>query len=395
MTTKRRHTIVIAGGGTGGLTVAAQLLDHDPTLDVAVIEPSGKHYYQPIWTLVGGGVFPREVSEREEADFIPAGATWIKDRVARFDPDQNVVHTEGGLEVEYDYLVAALGIRIDWKKIPGLAETVGRDGVVSNYSFETVESTWKAIQSLRDGNAVFTHPSTPIKCGGAPLKICLLTDDYLRKHGRRGQVKVQFFKAGPGIFAVEKYARSLREIAAKREIETHYQWDLTELRPAAKEAVFRKVGAEEQKVVSYSMIHVTPPMGPLEVQAPLGDAGGWVDVHKHTLRHVKFPNVFALGDASNLPTSKTGAAIRKQAPVLVENLEAVLTGREPTASYDGYTSCPLVTGYGKLILAEFDYDNRPQESFPFDQSRERYSMYALKAYGLPEFYWNGMLRGRM
>lgn len=393
--TQLRHSVLIAGGGTGGLTVAAQLLAHDPSLDVAIIEPSSKHYYQPIWTLVGGGVFPREVSEREQADFIPAGATWIKDRVARFDPESNVVHTAGGAAIEYDYLVAALGIRIDWKAIPGLAETVGRDGVVSNYSFDTVESTWKAIRELRSGDAVFTHPNTPIKCGGAPLKICFLAEDHLRKHGRRDQVRVRFFKGGPAIFAVERYAHALTEICARRGIETHFDWNLRELRPAAKEAVFQQLGGEEEQIVSYDMIHVTPPMGPLEVQQPLGDAAGWVDIDKHTLRHVTFPNVFALGDASNLPTSKTGAAIRKQAPTLVANLEAALAGREPSARYDGYTSCPLVTGYGKLILAEFDYGKQPQESFPFDQSRERYSMYALKAYGLPEFYWNGMLRGRM
>jgi sulfide:quinone oxidoreductase len=130
-------------------------------------------------------------------------------------------------------------------------------------------------------------------------------------------------------------------------------------------------------------------------KSELADKAGWVEVHKHTLQHARFPNVFSLGDCSSLPCSRTGAAIRKQAPVLVENLLAQRAGHKLVASYDGYASCPLVTGYGKLILAEFDYDGRPQESFPFDQSQERYSMYALKAYGLPEMYWNGMLRGRV
>ena len=185
------------------------------------------------------------------------------------------------------------------------------------------------------------------------------------------------------------------EVVERRGIETHFDWAPRELRPATKEAVFRSLGADEERVVGYDMIHVTPPMGPLEVQAPLGDAGGWVDVDKHSLQHARYPNVFALGDCSSLPTSKTGAAVRKQAPTLVQNLLAAREGRELGARYDGYTSCPLVTGRGKLILAEFDYDKQPAESFPFDQAQERYSMYALKAYGLPEFYWNGMLRGRM
>jgi len=395
MADRKHHRVVIVGGGTAGITVAAQLHEHDPDLDVCIVEPSSKHYYQPIWTLVGGGVFDREVSEREEADYIPAGATWVRERVAAFEPERNLVRTESGAELGYDFLVVALGIRIDWQRIPGLAETVGRDGVVSNYSYDTVESTWATIKALRAGKALFTHPSTPIKCGGAPLKICFLAEDHFRREGRRDAIDVRFFKGGGAIFAVPKYAKPLTEICAKRGIETNFNWDLVELRPSKKEAVFRSLADEGERVESYDMIHVTPPMGPFEVQAPLGNEAGWVDVDAHTLRHTTFPNVFALGDCSSLPTSKTGAAIRKQAPVLVANLRAALQGAEGTSSYDGYTSCPLVTGYGRLILAEFDYDKQPCETFPFDQSRERYSMYALKAYGLPQFYWNGMLRGRM
>lgn len=391
----KHHRVVVAGGGSAGITVAAQLLAADPGLDLAIVEPARKHYYQPLWTLVGGGVFPRERSEREEADLIPQGATWIQDRVGSFDPDRDALTTASGEEVGYDFLVVALGIQINWDAIPGLAETVGGDGVVSNYSYDTCEATWAAIRSLRAGKALFTHPATPIKCGGAPLKICFLAEDHFRRSGARSDTQVRFFKGGGAIFAVQKYADALTAVCAKRDIETNFNWDLAELRPAKKEAVFRSLAGEGERVEAYDLIHVTPPMGPLEVQAPLGDAAGWVAVDRGSLRHERYPNVFALGDCSSLPTSKTGAAIRKQAPVLVANLRALMAEREPQASYDGYTSCPLVTGYGKLILAEFDYDKRPQETFPFDQSRERYSMYALKAYGLPELYWNGMLRGRM
>ncbi|HBP20164.1 MAG TPA: pyridine nucleotide-disulfide oxidoreductase, partial [Planctomycetes bacterium] len=343
----KHHRVVIAGGGTAGITVAAQLLEAEPGLDVAIVEPASKHYYQPLWTLVGGGVFSRETTEREEADLIPHGATWIKDRVGGFDPDRNLLTTAGGEEVGYDFLVVALGIKINWDAIPGLAETVGKDGVVSNYSYDTCETTWAAIRSLREGKALFTHPSTPIKCGGAPLKICFLAEDHFRRSGVRSKTQVRFFKGGGAIFAVKKYADALTAICAKRDIETNFNWDLKELRPAKKEAVFRSLAGEEERVESYDMIHVSPPMGPLEVQAPLGNEEGWVAVDKHDLRHERYPNVFALGDCSSLPTSKTGAAIRKQAPVVSANLRAALADRELSASYDGYTSCPLVTGYGK------------------------------------------------
>ncbi len=392
------HKIVIVGGGSAGLTVASQLLNHQEDLDIAIIEPSDKHYYQPLWTLIGAGVFPKEESERMEADFIPAGATWIQDKVASFDPENNKVSLASGSDVGYDYLVVAAGIQIDWDAIEGLSESVGRPGtgVVSNYSYDTVDSTWETIKSMKSGTALFTHPSTPIKCGGAPLKITYLAADHWTKAGVRGNIKMKFIKGGPGIFAVKKYADSLTKVAARKDIECVWQTDLVAIDAAKKEATFRNLDTGAETVEKYDMIHVTPRMSAPDFikQSPLAAESGWVDVDKHTTQHNRYANVFALGDNSSLPTSKTGAAIRKQAPTTVHNLMAAMNGMPLPASYNGYTSCPLVTGYGSLILAEFDYDKKPMESFPFDQSKERYSMYALKAYGLPRMYWHGMLRGR-
>jgi len=393
-----RHTIVIVGGGTAGVTVAARLKQADPSLDVALIEPSEKHYYQPLWTLVGGGIFPREESEREEAALIPEGVTWIKDAVTTFQPGQNRVLTRDGRTVGYDSLVVAPGIAIFWDKIKGLKESVGKGGVCSNYDYETVESTWRNIRGFQGGTALFTQPSGAIKCGGAPQKIMYLAEESFRKAGVRDRSRVVFAAAGPRIFAVDKYARALERVIERRGIETLFRHELTEVRAETKEAVFQNLGGDGGEVaVPYDMIHVTPPMGPpaFVAQSPLADKEGWVDVDKHTLRHARFPNVFGLGDASSLPTSKTGAAIRKQAPVLVENLLAAMRGAEPPSSYDGYTSCPLVTGYNTLIMAEFDYDKEPAETFPFDQGRERYSMFMLKKLGLPAMYWHGMLKGRV
>ncbi|MCB9649919.1 MAG: NAD(P)/FAD-dependent oxidoreductase [Deltaproteobacteria bacterium] len=391
------HSVVIVGGGTGGLTVAARLCASPNPPKVAIIEPSEKHYYQPIWTLVGGGVFPKEISERDEAEFIPNGATWIKDAVASFAPDKNELTTKGGKTITYDQLVIAAGIQLEWGKVKGLEGEVGKNGICSNYSYQTVESTYKALQGFKGGNAVFTHPNTPIKCGGAPQKIMYLAEEFFRKSGVRKQSNLHFYIATPKIFSVPKYADALMNVCAKRGIENHFSQDLVEVRPSSKEAVFRGVLDGSESVVKYDMLHVTPPMGAPTFlkQSGLGNEGGWIEVDKHTLQHVRHENVFALGDCSNLPTSKTGAAIRKQAPAVVENVLALRAGKALTGHYDGYTSCPLVTGYGKLILAEFDYNLVPQESFAFDQSQERYSMYALKAYALPQMYWHGMLRGRL
>lgn len=392
------YQVVIVGAGSAGLTVASQLMNTPNPPQVAIIDPAEKHYYQPLWTLVGAGIFPKEESERDQADFIPYGATWIKEYVDSFQPKKNALTLKNGESISYDVLVVAAGIQIDWDKIPGLKESVGKPGtgVVSNYAYETVDATWEAIRNLQSGNAIFTHPSTPIKCGGAPLKICFLAEEHWAKAGVRKNVNVKFVKAGPGIFAVKKYAESLTKVADRKNIERVWQTELIALRPDQKEAVFKNLETAEETAMPYEMIHVTPPMSApaFIANSPLAAETGWVEVNKETTQHTRFDNVFALGDCSNLPTSKTGAAIRKQGPVTAANVRAYLAGQEMSKKYDGYTSCPLVTGYGSLILAEFDYDKQPMESFPFDQSKERYSMYALKAYGLPRMYWHGMLKGR-
>jgi sulfide:quinone oxidoreductase len=269
-------------------------------------------------------------------------------------------------------------------------------GVCSNYSYETVDFTRKAIEEFEGGTAIFTHPSTPIKCGGAPQKIMYLADDHWRRKGIREKCRIVFVIANPKIFAVKKYADALTKVIERKGIEVRFRHDLVSLDAAGGTAVIRDLETGGDSVERFEMLHVTPPMGPPEflAKSPLANTAGWVDVDASSLRHVRYPDVFALGDCSGLPTSKTAAAIRKQAPVLVANLLASLSGREGEASYDGYTSCPLVTGYGKLILAEFNYQNEPVETFPFDQGKERASMYALKKWLLPALYWNGMLKGR-
>jgi len=392
-----QHDVLIIGGGTAGITVAAQLLQQEAAPNVTIVDPSNTHDYQPIWTLVGGGVFPREVSRRAMADVMPRGVNWIRDRVTAFNPEKNEVQTEGGKQLIYNELIVAPGIQLNWDAVKGLPDAINKGGVCSNYGYDKVPYTWETIQAFQGGNAVFTFPATPIKCAGAPQKIMYLAEETFRRRGIRKQANVIYASATAGIFGIPKYAQALDKIVEERNIQTQFSKNLVEVRQDAREAVFHDVNGAEELVLRYEMLHVTPPQSAPDFvrKSPLANADGWVEVDKHTLQHEKYPNVFSLGDASSLPCSKTGAAVRKQAPVCVENVIAFRASKPLLGHYDGYASCPLVTGYGKVILAEFGYDGVIMETFPFDQAQERYSMYALKAYGLPNLYWHGMLQGRM
>ncbi|KIP20748.1 Sulfide dehydrogenase [flavocytochrome c] flavoprotein chain precursor [Anoxybacillus ayderensis] len=391
--------VAIVGAGSAGISIAARLLRKSRQLrgQVLLIDPSDKHYYQPLWTLVGGGAAKVEDSVREQATLIPDGAKWLKEAVDTFVPEKNTLKTKEGSTVRYDYLVVAAGVEIYWDQIKGLKETIGKNGVCSNYSYDYVQSTWENIRHFRGGTAIFTQPSTQVKCGGAPQKIMYLADDYFRQSGVREQTNIIFASGLPNIFAVKKYADTLEQVIQRKNIETKYRVELVEIDGKAKKATFEHLDTNERFTLSFDMIHVTPPMGPPAFikKSPLADEAGWVDVDPYTLQHKTYENVFGAGDCTNLPTSKTGAAIRKQAPVVAENLLALMNEKPLKARYDGYTSCPLVTGYNKLVLAEFDYEKNPQETFPFDQSKERMSMYVMKRNVLPIVYWNGMLKGLM
>jgi len=417
------HKIVIIGAGTAGITVAAQLLRKDKNLDIAIIDPADKHYYQPAWTLVGAGTYNMDKTERDMASLIPSGANWIQDAVMEVLPDENAVVLKNGDRITYEYLVACPGIQIDMDGIEGLEESFGKNGICSNYV--DPEYTWEVLQNFKGGHALFTQPATAIKCGGAPQKIMYLADDYLRREGVRADSKISFFTPGSVIFGVEPFKTTLTEVVDRKNITVRFFHKLTRIDGPNKKAYYRiiqhageptklcynyqNVGeenlSEEEVVVPFEMLHLAPPQSAPDfikrskIAHQDGASKGWINVNIHSLQHNEYPNVFALGDAAALPTAKTGAAVRKQAPVVVENLFHLMQNeKQLSEDYHGYSSCPLVTGYGKMVLAEFDYDgNRdsdPALSRLFDTSKELWSMWILKKYGLPYMYWNLMLKGR-
>ena len=392
------HKILIIGGGTAGIAVAAKLRRQGET-DIGLIEPSDRHYYQPLWTLVGGGCATVAETERSEASVMPKGVAWVKAAAESIDPDEQTVAVSNGATIGYDYLIVCPGIQLDPGNVAGMSEALDTPGVSTNYLLESAPDTWRNIQGTRNGTAIFTMPAGPIKCAGAPQKIAYLAADYWRQQGTLGSTRVVLVLPTPGMFGVPVFAEELERVVARYGIEVHKNSELVEIDGVGKTAVIRNNSDDTSQTIPFDMAHVVPPQSaPDWIKAsPIADPdnpGGYVQVDKNSLQHTRYPNIFALGDAGSSPNSKTGAAIRKQYPVVVSNLLDVMAGRPASASYGGYASCPLTTARDKMLLAEFDYTMEPRPSFPFiDTTKERKDMWYLKRYGLPKLYWNVMMKG--
>jgi sulfide:quinone oxidoreductase len=394
------YDVVIVGGGAAGSAAAASLMRRRRGMKVAIIEPSQTHHYQPGWTLVGGGVFTTEQTRRPMQTAMPGGVTWIRSAVASFAPDDNQVELEDGSHVGYQVLIMAAGLTLDWGAIDGLAETLGSNGVTSNYRVDLAPYTWDLVQSLRGGTALFTQPGMPIKCAGAPQKAMYLSCDHWRRAGVLNDIEVEFNTAAGVLFGVKEFVPALMDYIRRYNAGLAFGSTLVAVRGKEKIAVFDVKGPDgvtTRVEKSFDMLHAVPPqVGPAVVAASsLADAQGWVSVDHATLRHTRHANVFGLGDGCSAPNAKTAAAVRKQAPIVAVNALATLDGAPLPAAYDGYGACPLTVERGRVVLAEFGYGGKLLPTFPMlDNTKASRIGWLLKARAMPPLYWQAMLRGR-
>jgi sulfide:quinone oxidoreductase len=397
----KTHDVVIIGGGAAGISTAASILKRRKGVNIAIVEPQSEHYYQPGWTLVGGGVFKREQTERPMATLMPKGVHWLRAACAGFDPERNQVILEDGVRIGYSVLVVAPGLKLNWAGIEGLKETLGKNGVTSNYLFDMAPYTWELVQSMRGGRAIFTQPPMPIKCAGAPQKAMYLACDAWKRRGVLKNIEVEFHNAGGVIFGVKEYVPALMKYVDKYGIDLCCNETLVAVDGAKKTAYFDVKNAEgtvKREAREFDMMHVCPPQTSLDfvTNSPLANEAGWVDVSGETLQHNKYGNVFGLGDAGSTPNAKTAAAVRKQAPVVAYNVLRVLDGKAPIAVYSGYGSCPLTVERGKIVLAEFAYGGKLEPTVPqwmLNGTKPTRAAWFIKEKMLPNIYFDMMLRG--
>ncbi len=414
----KKTKLVIIGGGTGGIMLSSRLIKSKAPVEITLIEPADTHWYHPAWTLVGAGAYDIKKTAKPMSEMIPNKVKWIKDYATGFKPEENIVATANTGDISYDFLVVSPGLVMDTSLIEGLTEALGKGVVCSNYI--DPEHTWDVIRNFKGGNAIFTQPTTPIKCGGAPQKIAYLAADYFRMHNMSDRTKVTFATPGSVIFGVKVIADSLMKVIDRYNIDFKPFYAPVKIDGPNRKITFKHIGPKEnlcvvnedgstdasvtpdEIVMDYDMLHLAPPQtAPKFVkESSLVNAAGWLDVNINTLQHVRYPNIFGMGDVAALPTAKTGAAIRKQVPVVMANiLHLIKDNHLGKKIYEGYSSCPLVTGYGKMILAEFNYKNeftpdpKLKQMLIFDSTKEDWRLWMLKKYGLPYLYWNKMMKG--
>lgn len=390
----KKYQVVILGGGSGGISTASRLTKAG-IKDILIIDHADYHAYQPAWPLVGSGAEKKEHSRKKMQSVIPRGADFLHQKVTAIQAVERIIRLDNNEQINYEYLVVALGLQLDFEKIEGLPATLGKNNVCTNYLYDYVDYTYASLKKVTTGNVIVTKPSTPIKGGVAPEN-SLFTFDEFFKNKKKDRPTLILKSALDSLFPVEKYRREIEKQIENKGISYDLRHELIAVNGPEQTATFKNLATSEIYSLPFEMLLVTPPMSAPDVikQSTLSDEAGWLDVNKYTLQHVRHQNIFGLGDCTNLPTVKMGAAVRKQAPVLAQNLIAQIKGKPLKEYYNGMTACPIATEYGQAIMAEFGYDLKPKESLPLDQSKTNPLLYQIKKRGIPLMYWHGMLKGR-
>lgn len=396
---RKHYEVLIIGGGNAGISLAARLQRYG-VKDVAVVEPKDHHLYQPLFSHIAGGRAKASEAVRTQASVLPRGVEWIWDGAVGIDPPSNTVTLASGARVGFGHLVVCPGVQLDWDTIPGLAEAVHSPFGASHYDFSLAPKAWTLLSGLKAGTAVFTMPSGPIKCGGASQKPMYLACDYWREQGVLADIRVVMVQPYPTVYGVPGVDDELNRKIAEYGIELRCNSELTSVDAAAQTALIRDTSTGTTEELRYDVLNAVPPQSApdwlkaTDLPAP-GDTGGFVEVDPQTLRHVRFPNIWSLGDAAATTNSKSGGALRKQTTVLAKNLVAAREGKPVTEKYNGYSVCPFTVSRTTVVFAEFDDQYRPMPTIAKVPTwKESRASWVVDRDIFPRIYWNLILKGR-
>ncbi len=392
--------IVILGAGTGGTIMANKLRKalEPEEWEITIVDKGKKHFYQPGFLFIPFGIYTKYDVVKPKANFIPPGVNFLIAEVDRIEPEKNRVHLVGGQILDYDFLIVATGVQTDPTETPGLMGDLWNKQVFQFYTLEGALNLANFFKTWKGGDLVLNIADMPIKCPVAPLEFVMLADWFFREKGIRDNVNIKLVTPLPAAFTKPLSAKVLGEILKKKNIEV------------VTDFYIERVDNENKKIVSYDekevpfdcLVSIPIHKGAdfLAKSGDLADDMNFVKVDKHTLQSVVYPNVFGLGDATNLPTSKAGSVVHFSAEILFENIMCAIEDRPFTGKFDGHANCYIESGDGKGILIDFNYDVEPLPGRyplpglgPFGLLRET----KVNHYGKLIFrwmYWHIILKGK-
>jgi len=391
--------IVILGAGTGGTMMANKLARALPEdgWRVTVVDRDDIHIYQPGLLFLPFGQYREEDIVKRRKNLLDPRVELRLGEIDRIAPDENRVVMQGGVALPYDVLIVATGSRILPEQTQGLTGVGWKETAFDFYTLEGALALRNALEDFKGGRVVLNVAEMPIKCPVAPLEFLFMAEAYFTQRGIRDKVEIAYATPLEGAFTKPRASAALGDMLTRRGIDVLGDFAVSEV--DGEKRVLRSYDGRE---TNYDLLVSIPVHGGAEAitRSGMGDAGGWLPVGKHTLQSPTFANVFALGDATSLPSSKAGAVAHFQSEVLFENVLRFIGGRELAATFDGHANCFIETGYGKAMLIDFNYETEPLPGRfplpgvgPFTLLEES----ATNHWGKLAFkwvYWNVLLEGK-
>jgi len=350
--------LLILGAGTAGTMMLNKLykeLDKEEW-KVTIVDQHKTHYYQPGFLFIPFGVYKKQDVTKPKYDFFPAGVDVIFSPIDKIVGEENKVYLEGGKVLKYDYLIIATGTQTRPSETTGLKDKLWYKDIFDFYTIEGALALHKRFKDFEGGDLVMCIPELPYKCPVAPIEFVCLAEAYFTKRGIRDKVNITYVTLMSGAFTKPVASKMLGELLEEKNIKVVPDFYLEHVDNENK-----KIVSYDEREIPFDILTIVPVNMGAEMiaRSGLGDEMNYVKTNKYTLQSEQFENIFVIGDAANLPTSKAGSVAHFAGEILMENILAAMEGRDLPAKFDGHANCYIETGYGKGALIDFNYITEP------------------------------------